>query len=179
MNNNQDFWQIGSDGGLLESPVKMNKLVLGPAERAEIIIDFAKFKKNDVVFLQDQDTKLMKFIVNGEKKNNEKLPEKLAVLPKIDPKTAIKTREFVFQGMGPMVNINGKQMDLDRIDEELKLNSTEIWEISNESMGMMGGRRHSTSISRTWSTVSNSRTKWISASGERNWLERYNPRLSR
>lgn len=139
LNNNQDFWQIGSDGGLLESPVKMNKLVLGPAERAEIIIDFAKFKKNDVVFLQDQDTKLMKFIVNGEKKNNEKLPEKLAVLPKIDPKTAIKTREFVFQGMGPMVNINGKQMDLDRIDEELKLNSTEIWEISNESMGMMGG----------------------------------------
>ncbi len=147
LNNDQDFWQIGTDGGLLESPVKMNKLVLGPAERAEIMIDFAKFKKNDVVFLQDRSTKLMKFIVNNtEKKNNDQLPEKLAVIPKIDPETAIKTREFVFQGMGPMVNINGKQIDLARIDEVVHRNSTEIWEISNESMGMMnmmgGGMAH-------------------------------------
>lgn len=36
------------------------------------------------------------------------------------------------------MNINGKQMDIDRIDEELQLGSTEIWEVSNESrMGMM------------------------------------------
>ncbi|WP_217608863.1 multicopper oxidase domain-containing protein, partial [Bacillus sp. GbtcB15] len=54
-----------------------------------------------------------------------------------------KTRQFIFQGMGPSVNINGKQMDMDRIDEEVNLNDTEIWEISNDSgMGMMGGMAH-------------------------------------
>jgi FtsP/CotA-like multicopper oxidase with cupredoxin domain len=43
------FWQIGTDGGLLDRPVQLNdphdpaalRLLLGPAERADIIIDFA------------------------------------------------------------------------------------------------------------------------------------------
>src|SRR5699024_10338564 len=62
---------------------------------------------------------------------------------KIDPDQAVKTRGFVFEGMGPMVNINGKQFDMDRIDEESKMNDTEIWEISNErGMGMMEGTVH-------------------------------------
>lgn len=33
-------------------------------------------------------------------------------------------------------------MDMDRMDEYLTLNTTEIWEISNESTGMMGGMAH-------------------------------------
>jgi len=45
------FWQIGTDGGLLDRPVELNdpgtvdarKLVLAPGERADIIIDFAGF----------------------------------------------------------------------------------------------------------------------------------------
>ncbi|SEK17603.1 multicopper oxidase domain-containing protein [Carnobacterium iners] len=41
-------------------------------------------------------------------------------------------------GMGPMVAINGKQMDMDRIDEELKLNQLEEWVVANESTGGMG-----------------------------------------
>src|SRR5213078_2992962 len=43
------FWQIGTDGGLLDAPIKLNdptnastlKLLLAPAERADIIVDFA------------------------------------------------------------------------------------------------------------------------------------------
>jgi spore coat protein A len=42
------FWQIGTDGGLLDRPVKLNgrsdpdsKLFLAPSERADVIIDFA------------------------------------------------------------------------------------------------------------------------------------------
>jgi FtsP/CotA-like multicopper oxidase with cupredoxin domain len=43
------FWQIGTDGGLLDTPVKLNdpqnttslRLTLAPGERADIIIDFA------------------------------------------------------------------------------------------------------------------------------------------
>ena len=35
------FAQIGSDGGLLNAPVPLNKLLLGPGERADLIVDFA------------------------------------------------------------------------------------------------------------------------------------------
>ena len=34
------FWQIGSDGGFLPAPVSLQTLVLGVAERADVIIDF-------------------------------------------------------------------------------------------------------------------------------------------
>jgi spore coat protein A len=34
------FWQIGADGGFLPAPVEANQLLLGPAERADVIVDF-------------------------------------------------------------------------------------------------------------------------------------------
>lgn len=36
---NSTFYQIGSDGGLLSEPINMNRLLLSPGERAEILID--------------------------------------------------------------------------------------------------------------------------------------------
>lgn len=138
LSNNQEFWQIASDGGFLEQPVKMNKLILGAAERAEIIVDFSEMKKGDKLEMQDQGVSFITFKVTKEALDNTEIPTKLTNIERIDPDSATNYRRFVFQGMGPMVNINGKQMDIDRIDEELQLNSTEIWEISNDS-GMMGG----------------------------------------
>ncbi|WP_437987954.1 multicopper oxidase family protein [Sorangium sp. So ce117] len=35
------FWQIGSDGGFLPSPVERGTLLLAPAERADVIVDFS------------------------------------------------------------------------------------------------------------------------------------------
>ena len=37
--NNMTFYQIASDGGLVRSPIAMNRLQLSPGERAEILID--------------------------------------------------------------------------------------------------------------------------------------------
>ena len=45
------FRQIGSDGGLLNAPVRLNRLVLGPGERADLIVDFAGFKAGTTVVL--------------------------------------------------------------------------------------------------------------------------------
>ncbi len=38
--NDLPFWQIGSDGGFLPAPVQLGDLLLGPAERADVIVDF-------------------------------------------------------------------------------------------------------------------------------------------
>jgi spore coat protein A len=35
------FFQIGTDGGLLNSPVPLNRLLLGPGERADVVVDFS------------------------------------------------------------------------------------------------------------------------------------------
>ena len=34
------FWQIGSDGGFLPAPARLDQLLMGPAERADVIVDF-------------------------------------------------------------------------------------------------------------------------------------------
>ncbi len=39
LSGNQTFYQIGSDGGLLEAPVSLTRLLIGPGERAELLLD--------------------------------------------------------------------------------------------------------------------------------------------
>ncbi len=36
------FWQIGAEGGFLRAPVELPQLLMGPAERADVIVDFGK-----------------------------------------------------------------------------------------------------------------------------------------
>jgi spore coat protein A len=38
-----DFWQIGAEGGLWDMPVRTRRLVLAPAERADVLVDFSRF----------------------------------------------------------------------------------------------------------------------------------------
>jgi len=37
------LWQIGADGGMWDQPVSVNQLVLAPAERADVLVNFSKF----------------------------------------------------------------------------------------------------------------------------------------
>jgi spore coat protein A len=38
------LWQIGAEGGMWDQPVPMRELVLAPAERADVLVDFRKFR---------------------------------------------------------------------------------------------------------------------------------------
>ncbi|TFG90969.1 MAG: hypothetical protein E4G71_04510 [Candidatus Atribacteria bacterium] len=53
MNTGPDFNQIGSDDGLLNSPVTLNELTIGPGERQDVIIDFSKFKRKTLIIRND------------------------------------------------------------------------------------------------------------------------------
>lgn len=48
--NNMQFYQIGSDGGLLAAPVALTRLRLAPGERAEILLDFGAIQGQTVYF---------------------------------------------------------------------------------------------------------------------------------
>ncbi|MHB0937763.1 MAG: multicopper oxidase family protein [Armatimonadota bacterium] len=46
-----DFWQIGAEGGFLPAPVPLSKLLMGPAERADVIMDFTGLAPGTTVTL--------------------------------------------------------------------------------------------------------------------------------
>ena len=43
------FWQIGAEGGLFDVPVAVKALVLAPAERADVLVDFSRYAGNTIV----------------------------------------------------------------------------------------------------------------------------------
>ena len=42
-------WQIGAEGGLWDEPVPVRELVLAPAERADVLVDFSRFAGQTIV----------------------------------------------------------------------------------------------------------------------------------
>src|SRR5699024_6406955 len=79
--------------------------------------------------------------ITEESDSSSSIPEELVDIVQYDRDDVVTPRDFVMSGMGPMVAINGKQMDMDRIDEYLNLNELEEWVVTNESAGrgMMSG----------------------------------------
>lgn len=51
LSNGQTFYQTGTDGGLLDTPKSLTRLLLSPGERAEILIDFSGMQ-GDSLYLE-------------------------------------------------------------------------------------------------------------------------------
>jgi FtsP/CotA-like multicopper oxidase with cupredoxin domain len=51
LSDGKKFKVVGTDGGLLASPVEVDHIMLGAAERAEVVIDFSQYGVNDKVML--------------------------------------------------------------------------------------------------------------------------------
>jgi spore coat protein A, manganese oxidase len=45
------FWQIGADGGFLPAPVMLDNLILAPAERADVLVDFSGLPDGTEIYL--------------------------------------------------------------------------------------------------------------------------------
>jgi FtsP/CotA-like multicopper oxidase with cupredoxin domain len=45
------FWQIGADGGFLPAPVQLTQLLMAPAERADVIVDFTGLPVGTEIYL--------------------------------------------------------------------------------------------------------------------------------
>ena len=51
--NDLPFWQIGAEGGFLPVPVQLSQLLMAPAERADVIVDFTNVPVGTEVILQN------------------------------------------------------------------------------------------------------------------------------
>lgn len=53
LSSGQPFIQVGSDGGLLAAPLRVDALTLAPAERSDVVIDFAAMAGQSVTLTND------------------------------------------------------------------------------------------------------------------------------
>ncbi|MCI4061209.1 multicopper oxidase family protein [Micromonospora sp. R77] len=129
--------QVGSDGGLLPAPVPRTSILLGPAERAEVVIDFSGYAVGDHVVLADATGgPLVRFDVVRRATDPSCVPPQLRPLPTLPPATA--ERLFVMR-VDPVTFaslINDKAFDPDRVDTTITQGSTEIWKIVNGDAGL-------------------------------------------
>jgi FtsP/CotA-like multicopper oxidase with cupredoxin domain len=124
------FTQIGTESGLLPAPVARSAMQFGPAERVDVVVDFAGRLGQDV-YLMDA-TKvlpLLKFRVTQHVTDNSIIPTTLRALPDIGEPTI--TRNWSFNQTAGHWTINGLQFDPNRIDARPVLGTTEKWVFTN------------------------------------------------
>jgi spore coat protein A, manganese oxidase len=131
-----EFHMIGSDQGLLKSPVALQRLQLAPAERADVIVDFSKYAGKRMQ-LESDSMPVMQFRVAAEGAvDPSALPMKLRAIERIQEKTAVKTRLLT---LDEHLNLADQSMDMmlnntpwhAPITENPVIDTTEIWEFVN------------------------------------------------
>jgi spore coat protein A len=127
---------IGSDQGLLAEPVEMQRLPLAPAERADLIVDFAGLGGSTVVLTSDG-LDLMQFRVSKTAvEDRSALPARLRPVERIPEAEAVRSRQLTLNEYDsdngePMVMLLNHRHWADPVTETVRLNSTEIWELIN------------------------------------------------
>jgi spore coat protein A len=128
--------QIGGDQGLLPAPVAVRYVQLAPAERADLVVDFADHRGARLVLTSDS-FELVEFRVRGERVSDpSRLPSLLRAVPRIPEETAVRTRRLtldesrnlVAESTGMLLNKTPWHAP---ITEKPVLGATEIWEFVN------------------------------------------------
>ncbi|WP_271397632.1 multicopper oxidase family protein [Salinicoccus roseus] len=135
LQNHTTFYQIATDGGLLNYPIELKHLFLSAGERAEIIIDLEGYKEEEVKLFVNGVTGVT--IRRGENKNNADFNPNMSLrtemLPVIQPHEVTKypKKLMLMAGTDYRVSINGRKYDPDRIDTTQPLGEYQVWEIVN------------------------------------------------
>jgi spore coat protein A len=143
--------QIGTDSGLMPRPVRREEVMLGPGERAELIVDFAHARGENVELrsgprhgarnpsgAQPYVGALMQFRVGSERQpDRTRVPHKLRPLPawtRHVSRAPQRTWEISIGGFFKTTwLINGRTFNPARADAYPKLGTTETWEIVNRT----------------------------------------------
>ena len=138
----QKLVHIGNDGGLFEIPREVPELTVANGERVEVLVR-GSMKPGETTKLQalpydryipqtrPANWKATRDLLSLEQAATTSppvaIPSKLRAVPAIDT-TSASVRRVVTLSQGL---INGKTMDMNRVDFLARLDATEIWEIEN------------------------------------------------
>jgi spore coat protein A len=144
------FHQIGTDGGLLPAPVTAHELLIAPAERFDIIIDFSEHEGQSLVLTNDGaapypgggevvPTEVMQFRVTKRlsSKDTSDIPKALLPLQLLLPGDAVRERNLELSELDrdsdgyPIIGQLDGLRWADPVTENPKAGSTEIWNLVN------------------------------------------------
>jgi FtsP/CotA-like multicopper oxidase with cupredoxin domain len=134
----RSYQVIASDGGLLPSPVELTHLTLSPGERAEIVV---AMDPGETTVLRSAPTPgsndrfagaadrldVLELRAAPSLATSPSVPATLAPAPDLDPDDVVVTREFRLGG----THVNGRRMDMARIDFAAEVGTTERWIVRN------------------------------------------------
>ncbi len=143
LNNGQSFHQIGTDTGLLASPVKIGGLDMDPGERADIVIDFSGRQGQRILLVNTEDKdgpdlpEIMEFRVrNTTVTDTSSLPSTLRSLPAPNPGLAVVSRDVTMEhesdASGDPITflLDGKER-MEPATEIARAGTYEVWRIVN------------------------------------------------
>jgi FtsP/CotA-like multicopper oxidase with cupredoxin domain len=130
LSNGDSFIQIGTESGLLPAPVTRTGMRMGPAERLDVVVNFAG-ELGQNIYLVDvlTGTQLLEFRVTQHVTDDSSIPATLRPLPDIGEPTV--TRNWSFNQAGGHWAINGLRFDPNRVDARPVLGTTEKWVFTN------------------------------------------------
>jgi FtsP/CotA-like multicopper oxidase with cupredoxin domain len=151
LSNRMPMTQIATDSGLMPKPVQRREVLIGPAERVEIVVDFAALAGQSVELRSGPLSNgksgpgskpyagaLMQFRVDSRRMPDKtRVPRKLRPLPswtKHVSHSPDRTWKIEIGGsFTPTWVINGKTFNPARADAFPVLDTTETWEIVNKT----------------------------------------------
>ncbi|MEA4848742.1 MAG: multicopper oxidase [Clostridiaceae bacterium] len=146
LSNGGTFHQIGTDLGLLHHSVEIDAFILEPAERIDVIIDFSKYKGQEITLINgegstppaDADTgSIMKFrvVLPLKAEDTSTIPEDLLPYHHTDFLSAGRERTMNLDestdSFGRTVHLLNNRMWSDPVTEKVELDSIEIWHLVN------------------------------------------------
>lgn len=138
------FALIGTDGGLLEQPTAMDRLRLSPGERAEIVVTVKPGERtvlrsypldagldfwNQRFSGGDDSFDIWELRPARTLRPSPEVPATLGELEVPDGKDSVRGRHFDLRTSG----INGRKMEMDRIDETVTRGTSETWTVRNDN----------------------------------------------
>jgi spore coat protein A len=135
------FTQIGSDAGLLDAPVELESLTIAPAERVDVIVDFARYPIGTKVTVRNQlgrdsAADVMRFVVARAATEDSRAPTTLPAIERLQRSAVTVTRSFRFRrgvvGRRPGWRINDLPFDPMRPVATVRAGSTELWRVGSD-----------------------------------------------
>ncbi|HLG61012.1 MAG TPA: multicopper oxidase [Ktedonosporobacter sp.] len=145
----QPFIQIGAEEGFLPKPVRLMEILVAPAERADVILDFKGMEGQIITMTNNAPAPfpgggavelplIMQFKVSLplSSKDTSSIPSSLPVPPIPPESSAVRTRNITLdeilnaQGVSLGLLLNNTHFNAP-VTEKPKLNTTEIWRFIN------------------------------------------------
>lgn len=133
--------QIGTDGGLLDRPVRHDAIEMAPAQRYDVVVDFGAYHVGQEVTLVNEfgagsTAQVMRFRIARSAKDDTRVPEKLSEIAALNPAQAVVTRTMRFRhddvrGMAGWT-INGQPFAPDVVHAHARLGTVEIWRLTTD-----------------------------------------------